>query len=900
MSGEPIWRRYLRLVRPDPVSDAEDEIGLHLELLEQELLREGWAPAEARREARRRFGDPGRIRRDIADADHTMSRHRRRSEIIEELASDVRYALRTLRRQPGFSLAVVATLALGIGATTAMFSVVDAALLRSLPFRRAGQLVSLSQIHVPFAFDGTAVGPETTPDFRTLGRMADVFERYASYARGGVNLSGDGTPERLRVGVVTTDFFATLGMSPARGRVFAPLEGVPNGPSVVVLSDRLWRRRYDGKPMLGRSVVLNDRSCTVVGIMPAGFNFPENSDLWIPMSVPNTIATFEMFRGFIPETTIGRLRDGVSAAAAAERLRETWRRTPRGRDNAEALQYPLVPFQVQLLGSRDADKPLLMLLGATALLLLIACANAASLLIARATNREPEIAMRRCLGASRGRIVRQVLIESLLLSLAGAATGLGVALSATGTLRALMPPSIADVAPVAIDGRVLVFALVIATLVGLGFGLWPAMGLSRADGSTLVRSGAGAVGRGAGRIRRALVTLELGIALTLVAGAVLMARSFQAMMTTDLGFHTEHVGTLEISFGERGLEPAARLAVIDGAVDRLATTPGVTAAGVTNNLPLVPGSFAISVQAEATTVAPSERPMATLLYASTGYFHALGIPLLEGRLIGPEDADTSRHVVVISQALARTLFPGQHAIGKRMLDIMRLPRGQHAGGAKFDPDAFRTVVGVVGDVHHREIEEVDRWPQMFYPIAELAPPNVALVARGQLPPPALLAAMRTAMNEADPDLPVYNLRMMDDVVDTMRAPRRLNTTLMLAFGALALLLAAVGVYGVVAYGVARRMREFGIRAALGARAGHLLRLAAAESAWVAVIGIAIGVAGSYAFAHAIRALLYGVAPTDPLTFVLAAAALAVLVLLASLVPARRAARLNPMDVIRAE
>lgn len=889
---EPLWRRYLRLVRPDAARDVDDELDFHLAMREAEYRAQGLAPAAARRQAQERFG---RVQ-DARDACLTVDRRRlasvRRSQLLDALAGDLRYAARGLVRHAAFSATVIATLALGIGATTAIFSAVDAALLRPLPFAEPSRLVTLPGINLPFAPNGVPEEPEPLPNYPDVAAMKDLFTDVAAYAPGGLNLSGDGEALRVNVALVTPSFFQTLGVMPASGRPFTVDEGRPGEGQVAVLSHGLWLRRFGGVPVLGRSVTLNERSYRIVGVMPRGFTFPREADLWLPLSVPTTFATFEAFRSWIPSTTLARLAPGVPAQAAAARLADKWRAVP-DRFRETALQYadhPLEPLQGALVG--DRQKPLLILLLTTGLLLLIACVNVTSLMLARAATRRREIAMRVVLGASRARVMGQLLVESLVLSLAGSAAGVVVALASLRTVSALLPAAMSSVAAPQVDLRVLGFAVLLAMLTGLGFGLLPALGASRADPGETIKSGGSGPTIGAGRLRRLLVTAELAVALTLLAGAGLMLRSFRELLRTDRGYQAANVGTLELTFGK--VTDAAmrgrRRAVVNAVLERLAAMPGVDAAGVVNDLPLRgTNGLLVSVQPEGREADTNNDRYARYLMASSGYFHALGIALLRGRLMNATDTDSAPHVVVVGATMARRLWPGEDAVGKRLYDF--------GGGRPGLAPSFRTVVGVVADVRETRLDAEPEM-QMYFPVSEMSPDNVAIVARASVPAATLLGYLRSAVRESSPAQPVYNVRTMEAVVSASLAPRRTNTVLISAFGGLALLLSIIGVYGVVAYSVTRRSRELGIRSALGATSGRLVALVAREGAGVALAGIALGLVGAWAFTRAMASMLYGVTPTDRLTFVAAPLLLFAMVMVATLVPARRAATQNPLDAIR--
>jgi len=902
--GEPFWRRYQRFFHADVARDVDQELRYHLDRLTEDEMTRAGNPREARARAEARFGDVAAIRDSLAKTGSRRIRKALRADLRDAVLQDARYALRRLRQEPGFAVTVLLVLGLGIGAATAMFSAVDAALLRPIPFERPDRLLELPQVGIPFQPEaGERESGPRVPDLLDIRDMPDVFEQVAGYAAGGLNLSDPDHPVRVNAGIVTAEFFATLGVRPAWGRGFVTEEGVPGAPRVAVLSDGLWRRQFGSGPVLGHSITLNNRQYTVIGIMPPGFSFPSESDLWIPMTVPTTFETFEPFRGWLPSQVIARVRDGVSVEAAAARSLARWEQvasTPGqtappwlSQQTAEFRRTgAAIPLQRDLAGSRRTA--LLVLLGATGLLLLIACANVTHLLLSRASTRAREMAMRTVLGATRGRLLRQLLTESVMLGVGAAALGLAVAPLALRLTNALMPPALAGLAPPRVDLRVLGFAVGIAVITSLVFGLWPAFTSARTDAAETIKSGGrGATAGGAGRARRLLVAGELALTLVLLVGAGLMLRSFERLVRTDSGLHPERVATLELSFALSAGGRAARLPVIDAALQRLAGAPGVEAAGAVNDLPLRggPGVLSITFQPEGRAQSANEEPLfARYLICSGSYFRALGIPLLQGRTFTTADDSLAPHVAIVNATMARTLWPEGSPLGR----VLRLPPHRPGG----EPTPYR-VVGVVGDVRETGIER-DAGLQMYFPMYAETPANVALVARGTLPPAALLGLLREAVRSANPTQPVYNVRMMEDVVSASIAPRRINTMLISAFGALALILAALGVYGVVAYSVSQRMRELGIRAALGATGDRLVRLIAGEMLWVAILAVALGLAGAWASARVLRSLLYGVTVRDPGTYAVALLVLLVTLAAGTLWPARRALRLNPMDVIRAD
>ena len=880
-----LLRRLRYLVRRERyLAELEEEMRLHTALRAEAMQAAGMSAEQSRLEARRRFGRAT----NVAEASRDMWG----LGTLDQLAQDVRFAIRRLRARPGFSAPVIAVLALGIGATTAVFSAVDAAMLRSLPFPREHELVSLKNVQVPFGPESNERSEGRLLDLADVSEMTNVFSGAAAYASGGLNLSDPDRPLRVKAGVVSATFFPTLGVTPLTGRTFTLEEGRPNGPLAVILSNALWQRQYGGSPMLGKAISLHGRQYRVVGVMQRGFDFPNESDLWIPMSVPTTFATFEPFRGFLPSHVIARVRPDVSNEAAAAQLLLRWHQVveparSEQRDNLnefidEARKTGFaVPLHRELLG--DRRQALLVLLGTTALLMMIACANVANLLLSDAAVRRREIAVREVLGATRPRIVRQLLAESVLLAVAGGVVGMLVAPAALRIVRAMMPAGLAGIAPAQLDLRVLTFGAALAIATSVVFGLWPAIGATRGDASQSIKSGGGhGATAGLGPVRRALVVAELGLTVMLLIAAGLMARSFERLIAENTGLNPEQVATLETSF-PRSTPDVERRRIIDGVLDRLSGQPGIVAAGAVNDLPLR-GGGGISVTIDvpgAPALHRGEYRMARFLFASGGYFDALGIARLRGRTFTASDA-TGPPVAIISSAMAAKYWPGTNPLGRYFT-----LRGD---------TSHITIIGVVADVREAGLDR-DPEPQMYRPI-DVGPLNAAIVVRGSLPPSALTARLTEAMRATAPGQPVYNVRTMDQVIGASVLPRRTNTMLIALFAGLALVLSTLGVYAVVAYAVAQRTRELGIRAALGATARDLLALVSREMVIVIALGIAIGLGGAWALSRVLTSLLYSVDPRDPVTFVTVPLVLMLPAVMATAIPALRAARVDPTQVMR--
>ena len=879
-------RQFLYLLRRDRrTEELEEEMRLHMALRAESLQRDGASAADAHAEARRRFGNPVAL----AERGHDAWGMR----LLEHLAQDFRFARRRLTRTPGVTIPVIVVLALGIGATTAVFSAVDATMLRPLPFASPRELVSLTSVGIPHE---STEGRSRLIGIREVRAMPELFSSAAAYAVSGLNFEDPERPMRVRAAVVTTDFLATLGVRPVHGRDFTEEEGKPRGPDVVLLSHELWRRQFGSAEVLGRVVSLQGQRRTIVGILPPGFSFPNESDVWIPLTVPTTSATFALFRGWLPTTVIARLTPGVSRDVADAQLRARWERTLEGADRRSSLHQwvaqvrtagAALPLQSTLAG--DKQRPLTILMGATVLLLLIGCANVANLMLTEAARRRREIAVRQVLGATRRRIVRQLLAESVLLSFAGAAFGVAIASPALRLLRGMLPADLAGVAPAQLDLRVLAFTILVALLTGIGFGLWPARDASRSDPGSTIKSGGGhGSTSGHRRARRALVASEVALTVMLLIGAGLMLRSFERVLAEDVGLDPEQVATLEVTFPRGQATNAERQRIVDESLARLGAFPGITAAAAVNDLPLRGGAAGISLSVEVDGM-PKPGKMDEMLWArrltaTPDYFRAMGIDLLGGRTFTDADRADGSRVALISETMARTFWKGANPIGR----TFRYP----------DDSVAMTVIGIVADVREWGLETQPE-PQMYLPMARI-PDNVALVARSTLPAATFLARMRAAVREAAPAQAVYNVRMMEDVLSVSVAPRRTNTLLITIFAGLALMLAALGVYAVVAHGVAQRAREFGIRIALGATPGSLLRLVSREMLVVIGVGIAGGLAGAWVLTRVLAAVLYGVETRDPATFLAVPLVLLVPAAIATLVPATRAGRVNPAEVIQVD
>jgi putative ABC transport system permease protein len=805
---------------------------------------------------------------------------------LRSLPREIRQAARRLAHAPALSVAVVLCAALGIGGLGAAFGVIDAVLLRPLPYPDPDRLVMVWER----ALDGTAERAVASyPNFADWRAESRSFARLAAFSVWFPSVTGTDRPEKLLGALVSADFFAALGARPLLGRTFAPAEDRPGRGDVVLLGEAFWRRRFGADPrLLGQTVELDGREYTVIGVMPAGFQHPEplylkeRTALWRPLAGD----AGRLPRGQRFLRVLGRLRPGVGVARARADLAGVARRLEREHPAEDrGMGVEVVPLHEQVVG--DVRPALLLLFAAAGLVLLIACADIAGLLLAGATGRARETAVRAALGAGRGRLAGQALLDSLLLALAGGALGLAAGAWGARALLALSPRAVPRLAEVAVDGRVLAFTFATCAAAALLFGAAPALAAAASDpGAALREGGERAGGRRGGRLLAALVALEVALALPLLVGAGLLAKSLAALERAPLGLSAERVLTLRLDLPAAHYPGAAELrGFYDRLARRVAGLPGVVAAGTTSSLPLS-GLYDLSLEA---AIDGSERtPTVGYRAVSPGYFAALGIPLAAGRPLGDRDDAGAPPVALVNAAMARAAWPGEDPVGRSLT----LALG--AGGP-----VRREVVGVVGDVAHDGPAAAPR-PEVYVPCAQAPLRFATLAVRTRGEPRAAAGALRAALREIDRDLVAADLRPMAGLLaDSLAAPRfaRLLAALL---AAVALALAALGLYGVTAYAAGRRTRETGIRAALGARRGELLAGVLRRGLAPVAAGLAPGLAASFLLARLLRGLLHGVAATDPATFVAAPLFLLVVSLLAAWLPARRAARIDPMAALRAE
>ncbi|HEV2224257.1 MAG TPA: ABC transporter permease [Candidatus Acidoferrales bacterium] len=852
----PFWRRSRQ-------EELAEEIESHLQMAAREREERGENPRQAEQSARREFGNAGLVRE--------VTRDQWGWRWLETLLQDLRFALRMLRKSPGFTTVAVLTLALGIGANTAIFSMVDAALLRPLPFKDPDRVVTVWP-SAPLAQFNEANGTGT-------------LESAAQYGQGDLNLSGEGAAQRIPAAAVSVNFFRVFALNPVRGRTFLPSEG--HAP-VALLSYSLWRTRYHADPdILGKAVYLNGKAFTVIGVVPEKFDFPAKSQVWLSLpSKPGEI--MQVFGGnAFASFEVARLRAHVTLEQARLELNAIAQR-----EYGSSGTAPIVAVNTlrrSLSGSTRGA--LLMLFGAGVFVLLIACADLANLLLARGAGRSREIAIRNALGASRSRLVRQFLSESVVLSLMGGGIGLLLAWWTIRSAGALVPARTAFTMHISMNDRVLAFTFGIAVLTGILAGLIPAL-QSTLDLSEFLKEGSGSSQGGFSlrsrhRMRSLLGISEIALALVLLIGATLFLRSLNRLLDVNPGFQTDNILTARVSLlGPKYENEAHQTAFFRQVLARVRALPGVRAAAFVNAVPL--GATVVAVFPVKVENPPRQSPGgldALYMTASSDYFRAMGIPLLAGRDFTAGDAAGTTRVAIISRSLAQAGWPGENALG------------QHFAFAGEKQE--RQVVGIVGDVRHFGLSDT-AMPEMYFPLAQEHADDAYLIIHANRDPIALPSTVRDVVHGIDPDEPIASFETMDQLLSRSVAAPRLRTFLLTAFGALALLLALVGLYGVVSYTVAQRTHEIGVRMALGAERRTILLMVVSYALRLTIAGLAVGLVGAYFLTRTLSSVLYGIRPLDPVTFVLASIGLALVVLLASYIPARRAMRVDPIVALRYE
>jgi len=871
-----LWRNLFHKDRVD--RECSEEIQAYLEMVTEAKLRQGLSPQEARRNALLELGGVEQVEERVREI--------RMGRFIETAWRDIRLGVRTLVHSPIFTIVTVLSLALGIGANTAIFGVVNGLLLRPLPYPEAEQIVHVWHTPPQQSFPGLdrfSVSPANYLDWKA---QSTVFEQIAVYTDTSLSLSTSNDPLPLIGGVVSSDFFSVLRSSAMQGRTFTPDDEQPGHDQVVVISHKLWQRAFGANPnIIGQALTLNSRSFTVVGIMPPGFEFPREAELWVPLAWDDKERQTRSIHDYL---VLARLKKNVSVKQAQAEMSTISSRLEQ--------QYPqensgwgavVIPLRDDLVG--DIRLALLVLFCAVAFVLLIACTNVANLMLARGANRQKEMAVRIALGAGRARLIRQLLTESVLLAVTGGL--LGLLLAIWGSRMLVRLGSLPNSGDIGIDIWALGFTLLVSFGAGIIIGIVPALQFTRTSISETLKQGSGRTGGSPIKqhTRKALVISEVALSLVLLIGAGLMIRSFWKLQNVDPGFDTRNALTMSVVLNWiRYSEPHQQLAFLDRATEQIRAVPGVVSVGVTTTVPLTGGGSTQPFSIEGRPVGTiAEQPMAQTRYITPDYFRAIGIPLRQGRFFSDQDRDNSVPVIIISEAMARRFWPGENPIGKRLTPSFHKEQGT------------REIVGVVGDVKARGLDS-DSSTMMYLPFKQSPRPFMSFVVRTSSNPESLIQPVTKAIYSIDKEQALTNVETMDQVLTKSLSGRRFNMTLLLTFAGVALLLAAVGVYGVMNYTVTLRRRELGIRMALGAAKMDVLRLVLSQGLTLTLIGVGAGLISAYALTRLMASLLYGVTATDYLTFGSVSAVLILVGLAASYVPARRATKVNPTIALRAE
>jgi putative ABC transport system permease protein len=886
-SGAPKAPRLIPFLRPAMRADVEDELRFHLEERVRDLESRGLTPDEARAEARRQFGDVSAIRTECLTIDERRYRRARHREVFGHMWLDLKFAARGLRRSPAFTAMAAACIALGVGVTTTIFTAVRGTLLRPLPYRDGDRLVAI-YARLP---ERNETGINISwPDYLSWRDQSRSFEQLGMWTWETLNFSGEPEAERVDGAAVTPNLFPLLGIPPLLGRFFTAEEAVQGRNRVVLLSHDIWKRRFAGDAsIIGRAVTVDAQPYTVVGVMPPQFNFPDRGNVWVPY-VPDEVAR-ERGNRFLAGA-IGRLKPGITVAEAqadldviSRRLQQEYKQENTGWD-AE-----VIALRDDLVG--DLRRPLLIFLGAVGMVLLIACTNVANLMLVRGATRQREVALRVALGAARHRVVGQVLVESIIIALIGGVAG--AMLSRVGVLLLGMafPDNVPFYISFGVDAQVVVFTLVLTVITGLLLGLVPALRATRVNLQTSLKDGARGEthGRHRSHLRAALVVTEVALSLILLVSATLLLRSYRSLTSTELGFDEHGIISARVGLPlAKYQDREARRAFWTRLYERVAAVPGVEAVGSANGIPF----SGWNVQAGMTVEGRPPRRQGEELdvhyqRVSPDYFRAIGVPLLRGRGFGDADRDTSAHVGLINESLVRKEFLNQDPLGKRI----------KLGGPE-SRDAWVTIIGVVKDFRHYRLPEPMK-PALYFP--QLASPSYTqtlVIRTTSRDPSALAPALRDILRDLDPDVPAYQVQTFEQVVSRSLWRQRLQGTTLGVFAALALVLAVVGIYGVISYTVAQRMRELGVRVALGASSRQVLGLVLGHGARLTMLGVLVGLVGALALTRVLARLLYGVAPTDLLTFTSVPLLLAAVAVVATWIPARRATKVDPVVAMRAE
>jgi predicted permease len=869
--------------------DFERELSAHLEMLTQQNIQQGMAPEEAQRAARMRLGGLTQLKE--------TNRELRGLPMLETFLQDVRYSLRMLRKNPGFTAVSVLTLAIGIGATSAVFTVINAVILQPLPYPESGRLVSAFETNAAYDRPGCSGCIRFSPgNYLDLRDQNTVFAQVGAFTTTNYNLADDGAPERVDAGLASASLFTSLGIRPALGRVFVSSDDSSNADRVALLSYEVWRERFGGNPnAIGKSVRLDDRIHTIVGVLPAGFNIlGETAEVWLPLERKTSPEDMRWRESYYLEV-IGRLKPGVTLDQAKQDVDQIVQGIRRAYPGGLGQGGTAVPLLDSVLAS--TRRPLFIFFGAAGFILLIACANITNLNLSRAAARKQEIALRMTLGATRKRLIRQLITESLVLALTGAAFGLAFAKWGVAALLVAAKNEIPRAQSIQLDFHVFAFAMLAATAAGIVVGMLPALSLSQVDLQSTLKTGgrSGFSAPGARRIRNTLVISEIAIALVLMIGAGLMIESFHRVLAVDPGFNPSGLVTMRVSLSRNCYSAIDKQTQFFRQVlDRARNIPGVESLGAVDGLPFSAGGFDNEISIDGRPeISPDHPLIVEIRRADPGYFRTMEMTLIQGRDFNNMDRLDSLPVTVISQSMARRYWPNESPIGKRVIIHFGTPQGIRA-----------EVIGVVSDVRAGLEENPKEYIYLPYPQGvDLTEMYLVLRSRARLSTDGtnvIANEVRDAVGLVDPEQPVYRVRRMEEILSESLATRSFQTILLASLAALAVCLAAIGLYGVLAHSVQMRTKEIGIRAALGASRAQVFGMVLREALGMTILGLIAGLVGAAALTRVLATLLYGVSSTDPLTLLVVCCALLLVALASVCIPARRAMRVDPMVALREE
>jgi putative ABC transport system permease protein len=883
------WRKQLRFWRSNVREDVDDEIRFHFEMRVRDLVAAGWTEAAAREEAAQRFGELAAVR-DACIAIDTRRRERvERREVMGNMKQDLRFAFRTLLKSPGFTLMAVLCIGLGVGVTSTILSAVNAILIRPLPYQNPEELVA---VYAWAPATGERRVNISHPDYLSWRDDNRTLAQLGMWTWDVLAFSGDGEPERLNGAMVTANLFPLLGVQPLIGRGFTPEEEQPNGPRVILLGHALWQRRYGGqRDLVGKTITVNGFPTQVIGVMPQGFAFPDRGNAWRPLVVDDMgrVRGNRFFAG-----AIGRMRPGVTVEQARQDLDVISTRLEKEyeKDNA-GWRAETVPLREDLVG--EMRRPLLIFLGAVGCVLLIVCANVANLMLTRGAGRQREIAVRAAIGADRGRLVRQLVTESLVLAFLGGVVGLAIAAVGVKLYGQAVPSGLPWYISLKLDGTTLLATFGLSALTGVLFGVVPAFRSTAVNLTGALREGSTGAGEGRGkhRLRGTLVVAEVALSVVLMIGAGLLLRSYAALQGTTLGFDRAEVLSFRLALPQLKYDSQdKRRNFYANLFDRIETIPGVEAAGAAQGIPFSGWNVKAYLSIEGQPARPRGQELdAHYQRITPDFFTALGIRILKGRGITAADRDTANPVTVINETLAKQAFPGQDPIGRR------IKRGDPT-----DPEPWFTVIGVAPDFRHYRLPE-PMGPAMYLAFNEVPGYTMTVVVRtaeSVSDPMSLAPRVLGMLKELDSDIPAYEVQTLEMAVDRSLWRQRLQGQVIGLFAALGMILAAIGIYGVISYGVAQRTREVGVRMALGASRSQVVGLVLRQGMLLVGVGLVLGLVAAFGASRALTRLLYGIAPTDLVSFVGVPLVLGVVALLASWLPARRAARVDPLIAMRAD